>query len=73
MLAFPALQCQGFSGISLGTEDLHIFHLVTMAHIIQILLTSGTGNSGPSVGFLKEALELSQFENVYMLEEKLFG
>lgn len=40
VLAFPALQCQDFSGISLGTGDLHIFHLVTMAHIIQILLTS---------------------------------
>ncbi|XP_040839310.1 E3 ubiquitin-protein ligase UBR2 isoform X5 [Ochotona curzoniae] len=46
VLAFPALQCQGFSGISLGTEDLHIFHLVTMAHIIQILLTSGTEENG---------------------------
>ncbi|KAK1338408.1 hypothetical protein QTO34_001524 [Cnephaeus nilssonii] len=42
VLAFPALQCQDFSGISLGTGDLHIFHLVTMAHIIQILLTSCT-------------------------------
>uniref|UniRef100_A0A452U648 E3 ubiquitin-protein ligase n=1 Tax=Ursus maritimus TaxID=29073 RepID=A0A452U648_URSMA len=42
VLAFPALQCQDFSGISLGTGDLHIFHLVTMAHIVQILLTSCT-------------------------------
>ncbi|XP_028334932.1 E3 ubiquitin-protein ligase UBR2 isoform X6 [Physeter macrocephalus] len=46
VLAFPALQCQDFSGISLGTGDLHIFHLVTMAHIIQILLTSCTEESG---------------------------
>ncbi|XP_058518892.1 E3 ubiquitin-protein ligase UBR2 isoform X5 [Ochotona princeps] len=46
VLAFPALQCQDFSGISLGTEDLHIFHLVTMAHIVQILLTSGTEENG---------------------------
>ncbi|KAL4676331.1 hypothetical protein H8959_010476, partial [Pygathrix nigripes] len=46
VLAFPALQCQDFSGISLGTGDLHIFHLVTMAHIIQILLTSCTEENG---------------------------
>lgn len=45
VLAFPSLQCQDFSGISLGTGDLHIFHLVTMAHVVQILLTSCTGNS----------------------------
>ena len=48
VLAFPSLQCQDFSGISLGTGDLHIFHLVTMAHIVQILLTSCTGNSSLS-------------------------
>uniref|UniRef100_A0A8C0KC20 E3 ubiquitin-protein ligase n=1 Tax=Canis lupus dingo TaxID=286419 RepID=A0A8C0KC20_CANLU len=46
VLAFPALQCQDFSGISLGTGDLHIFHLVTMAHIVQILLTSCTEENG---------------------------
>ncbi|XP_023401428.1 E3 ubiquitin-protein ligase UBR2 isoform X10 [Loxodonta africana] len=46
VLAFPALQCQDFSGTSLGTGDLHIFHLVTMAHIVQILLTSCTGENG---------------------------
>ncbi|XP_045150705.1 E3 ubiquitin-protein ligase UBR2 [Echinops telfairi] len=46
VLAFPALQCQDFSGISLGTGDLHIFHLVTMAHIIQILLASCTEENG---------------------------
>ncbi|XP_071074559.1 E3 ubiquitin-protein ligase UBR2 isoform X8 [Dasypus novemcinctus] len=46
VLAFPALQCQDFSGISLGTGDLHIFHLVTVAHIVQILLTSYTEENG---------------------------
>uniref|UniRef100_A0A8C6QT21 E3 ubiquitin-protein ligase n=1 Tax=Nannospalax galili TaxID=1026970 RepID=A0A8C6QT21_NANGA len=46
VLALPALQCQDFSGISLGTGDLHIFHLVTMAHIVQILLTSCTEEDG---------------------------
>lgn len=46
VLAFPTLQCQDFSGISLGTGDLHIFHLVTMAHIVQILLTSCTEENG---------------------------
>lgn len=46
VLAFPALQCQDFSGSSLGTGDLHIFRLVTMAHIVQILLTSHTEEDG---------------------------
>ncbi|XP_047653066.1 E3 ubiquitin-protein ligase UBR2 isoform X4 [Phacochoerus africanus] len=46
VLSFPALHCQDFSGISLGTGDLHIFHLVTMAHIVQILLTSCTEENG---------------------------
>ncbi|KAF3831540.1 hypothetical protein GH733_000352 [Mirounga leonina] len=46
VLASPALQCQDFSGISLGTGDLHIFHLVTMAHVVQILLTSCTEENG---------------------------
>ncbi|XP_036023966.1 E3 ubiquitin-protein ligase UBR2 [Onychomys torridus] len=46
VLAFPALQCQDFSGSSLGTGDVHIFHLVTMAHIVQILLTSCTEENG---------------------------
>ncbi|MEJ1288026.1 hypothetical protein NN561_019055 [Cricetulus griseus] len=46
VLAFPALQCQDFSGSSVGTGDLHIFHLVTMAHIVQILLTSCTEENG---------------------------
>ncbi|XP_063299948.1 E3 ubiquitin-protein ligase UBR2 isoform X2 [Pelobates fuscus] len=40
VLAFPALQCQDFSGNSLATGDLHLFHLVTMAHIVQIVLSS---------------------------------
>uniref|UniRef100_A0A8C5X1K2 E3 ubiquitin-protein ligase n=1 Tax=Malurus cyaneus samueli TaxID=2593467 RepID=A0A8C5X1K2_9PASS len=42
VLSFPAIHCQDFSGVSLGTGDLHLFHLVTMAHIVQILLTSST-------------------------------
>uniref|UniRef100_F7BKV5 E3 ubiquitin-protein ligase n=1 Tax=Monodelphis domestica TaxID=13616 RepID=F7BKV5_MONDO len=46
VLSFPALQCQDFSGFSLTTGDLHIFHLVTMAHIVQILLTSCTEENG---------------------------
>uniref|UniRef100_A0A8C5T726 E3 ubiquitin-protein ligase n=1 Tax=Malurus cyaneus samueli TaxID=2593467 RepID=A0A8C5T726_9PASS len=45
VLSFPAIHCQDFSGVSLGTGDLHLFHLVTMAHIVQILLTSSTGNA----------------------------
>uniref|UniRef100_A0A8C3T0U9 E3 ubiquitin-protein ligase n=1 Tax=Chelydra serpentina TaxID=8475 RepID=A0A8C3T0U9_CHESE len=46
VLSFPAIYCQDFSGVSLGTGDLHIFHLVTMAHIVQILLTSSTEENG---------------------------
>ncbi|KAM4835181.1 E3 ubiquitin-protein ligase UBR2 isoform 1-T1 [Thomomys bottae] len=46
VLALPALQCQDFSGTSLSTGDLHIFHLVIMAHIVQILLTSCTEENG---------------------------
>ncbi|CAO2607444.1 E3 ubiquitin-protein ligase UBR2 [Lemmus lemmus] len=46
VLAFPALQCQDFSGSSLSTGDLHIFRLVTMAHVTQILLTSRTEENG---------------------------
>lgn len=46
VLSFPAIHCQDFSGLSLGTGDLHLFHLVTMAHIIQILLTSSTEENG---------------------------
>ncbi|KAG8443710.1 hypothetical protein GDO86_009037 [Hymenochirus boettgeri] len=42
VVAFPSVQCQDFSGNSLVTGDIHIFHLVTMAHIIQIMLTSCT-------------------------------
>ncbi|XP_068089086.1 E3 ubiquitin-protein ligase UBR2 isoform X1 [Hyperolius riggenbachi] len=46
VLSFPALQCQDFSGYSLGTGDLHLFHLVTMAHIVQIMLTSCSEEDG---------------------------
>ncbi|KAM5262884.1 E3 ubiquitin-protein ligase UBR2 [Ctenodactylus gundi] len=40
VLAFPAFQCQDFSGSTLSAGDLHIFRLITMAHVVQILLTS---------------------------------
>ncbi|XP_066451684.1 E3 ubiquitin-protein ligase UBR2 isoform X3 [Eleutherodactylus coqui] len=46
VLSFPAVQCQDFSGYSLGIGDLHLFHLVTMAHIIQIMLTSSPDDNG---------------------------
>ncbi|KAM4694775.1 LOW QUALITY PROTEIN: E3 ubiquitin-protein ligase UBR2 [Discoglossus pictus] len=42
VLAFPAIQCQDFSGNSLVTGDLHLFRLVTMAHVVQIILTSSS-------------------------------
>ncbi|XP_015218616.1 E3 ubiquitin-protein ligase UBR2 isoform X1 [Lepisosteus oculatus] len=40
VLSYPALHCQDSSGLSLDTAQLHIFHLVTVAHIVQILFTS---------------------------------
>ncbi|XP_043917807.1 E3 ubiquitin-protein ligase UBR2 isoform X2 [Protopterus annectens] len=40
ILAFPAVHCQDILGFSVHTGDLYLFHLVTMAHIVQILLTS---------------------------------
>nr|DBA27212.1 TPA: hypothetical protein GDO54_011378 [Pyxicephalus adspersus] len=46
VLSFPAVQCQDFSGYSLATGDLHLFHLVTMAHIVQIVLTSCSEEDG---------------------------
>ncbi|XP_060129020.1 E3 ubiquitin-protein ligase UBR2 isoform X2 [Zootoca vivipara] len=46
VLSFPAVHSQDFSGVSLGTGDIHIFHLVTMAHIVQIMLTSSTEENG---------------------------
>ncbi|XP_078505840.1 E3 ubiquitin-protein ligase UBR2 isoform X1 [Lissotriton helveticus] len=46
VLSFPAVQCQDFSGASLGTGDLHLFRIITMAHIVQILLTSSTEENG---------------------------
>ncbi|KAL7987331.1 hypothetical protein Chor_006250 [Crotalus horridus] len=48
---FGQLSCrQDFSGVSLGTGDIHIFHLVTMAHIVQIILTSSTEENGMDQG-----------------------
>ncbi|KAL8185338.1 UNVERIFIED_CONTAM: E3 ubiquitin-protein ligase ubr2, partial [Gekko kuhli] len=46
VLSFPVVHCQDFSGVSLRTGDIHIFHLVTMAHIVQIILTSSTEENG---------------------------
>ncbi|XP_078413257.1 E3 ubiquitin-protein ligase UBR2 isoform X1 [Cetorhinus maximus] len=42
VLSFPALHCHDFTGVSLAVGHLHLFQLVTMAHIVQILLTSST-------------------------------
>ncbi|ETE66935.1 E3 ubiquitin-protein ligase UBR2, partial [Ophiophagus hannah] len=50
VFSFPAVHCQDFSGVSLGTGDIHIFHLVTMAHIVQIILTSSTEENGMDQG-----------------------
>uniref|UniRef100_UPI00398E757E E3 ubiquitin-protein ligase UBR2 n=1 Tax=Pristiophorus japonicus TaxID=55135 RepID=UPI00398E757E len=42
VFSFPALYCHDFTGVSLAVGHHHLFHLVTMAHIVQILLTSST-------------------------------
>uniref|UniRef100_A0A8D1WFV0 E3 ubiquitin-protein ligase n=1 Tax=Sus scrofa TaxID=9823 RepID=A0A8D1WFV0_PIG len=68
VLSFPALHCQDFSGISLGTGDLHIFHLVTMAHIVQILLTSCTEENGmdqENAGGEEELAVLSLYKTLH--------
>ncbi|KAM9476389.1 E3 ubiquitin-protein ligase UBR2 isoform 2-T2 [Clarias gariepinus] len=40
VLSYSALHCLDFSGLSADTAQLHILHLVTVAHLVQILLTS---------------------------------
>ncbi|XP_028676541.1 E3 ubiquitin-protein ligase UBR2 isoform X1 [Erpetoichthys calabaricus] len=43
ILSYSSVHCQDFSSHSLATGELHLFHLVTMAHIVQIVLTSAPG------------------------------
>ncbi|XP_055026843.2 E3 ubiquitin-protein ligase UBR2 isoform X5 [Misgurnus anguillicaudatus] len=40
VLSYPALHCLDSSGMSEDAAQLHLLHLVTIAHIVQILLTS---------------------------------
>lgn len=40
VLSHPAVHCLDSSGLSEDTAQLHFLHLVTVAHIVQILLTS---------------------------------
>ncbi|XP_066553161.1 E3 ubiquitin-protein ligase UBR2 isoform X2 [Amia ocellicauda] len=40
VLSYHTLHCHDSSGLSLDAAQLHLLHLVTMAHIVQILLTS---------------------------------
>ncbi|XP_030626324.1 E3 ubiquitin-protein ligase UBR2 isoform X2 [Chanos chanos] len=40
VLSHPTVHCQDFSGMSSDAAQLHLFHLVTMAHVVQILLSS---------------------------------
>ncbi|XP_030044779.1 E3 ubiquitin-protein ligase UBR2-like, partial [Microcaecilia unicolor] len=58
-LAFPSMQCQDFSGTSLATGDLHLFHLVTMAQVVQILLTSSAEENGMDQENTNEEEELA--------------
>lgn len=45
MLSYPAVHCLDSSGLSEDTAQLHFLHLVTVAHIVQILLTSVPGEN----------------------------
>ncbi|XP_058880723.1 E3 ubiquitin-protein ligase UBR2 isoform X2 [Acipenser ruthenus] len=45
VLSYSTVHCQDVSGLSLAAGELHLFHLVTMAHIVQILLTSVPGGT----------------------------
>uniref|UniRef100_A0AAR2KYN6 E3 ubiquitin-protein ligase n=1 Tax=Pygocentrus nattereri TaxID=42514 RepID=A0AAR2KYN6_PYGNA len=40
VLSYPALHCQDSSGLSVDAAQLHLLHLVTVAHVVQILLSS---------------------------------
>ncbi|XP_064173858.1 E3 ubiquitin-protein ligase UBR2 isoform X1 [Anguilla rostrata] len=40
VLSYRSVHCQDSSGLSVDAVQLHLFHLVTVAHIVQILLTS---------------------------------
>ncbi|XP_046723930.1 E3 ubiquitin-protein ligase UBR2 isoform X1 [Silurus meridionalis] len=40
VLSYSALHCLDFSGLSADTAQLHLLHLATIAHVVQILLTS---------------------------------
>ncbi|KAJ8248270.1 hypothetical protein GJAV_G00240210 [Gymnothorax javanicus] len=40
VLSYPSVHCQDSSGLSVDGAQVHLFHLVTVAHIVQILLTS---------------------------------
>ncbi|XP_053475870.1 E3 ubiquitin-protein ligase UBR2-like [Ictalurus furcatus] len=43
VLSYSALHCLDSSGLSADTAHLHLFHLVIVAHLVQILLTSVPG------------------------------
>lgn len=45
MLSHPAVFSLDSSGLSADTAQLHFLHLVTVAHIVQILLTSVPGEN----------------------------
>uniref|UniRef100_A0A8C1IBK9 E3 ubiquitin-protein ligase n=1 Tax=Cyprinus carpio TaxID=7962 RepID=A0A8C1IBK9_CYPCA len=45
VLSHPAILCLDSSGLSADAAQLHFLHLVTVAHIVQILLTSVPGEN----------------------------
>ncbi|XP_072366213.1 E3 ubiquitin-protein ligase UBR2 isoform X1 [Scyliorhinus torazame] len=67
VLSSPALHCHDFTGVSLAVGHLHLFHLVTMAHIVQILLTSSTEDNNmdqESADGVEEAAALTVFDKL---------
>ncbi|KAJ8014253.1 hypothetical protein DPEC_G00038350 [Dallia pectoralis] len=45
VLSYGSVQSQDSSGLSVDAVQLHLFHLVTVAHVVQILLTSDPGDA----------------------------
>uniref|UniRef100_A0A8C7CKW6 E3 ubiquitin-protein ligase n=1 Tax=Oncorhynchus kisutch TaxID=8019 RepID=A0A8C7CKW6_ONCKI len=43
VLSYGSVHSQDSSGLSVDAVQLHLFHLITVAHMVQILLTSGPG------------------------------
>ena len=43
VLSYGSVHSQDSSGLSVDAVQLHFFHIITVAHMVQMLLTSGPG------------------------------